>query len=283
MSSWDRKKVIRGGIAALFVVALLVLLTIGLKSLFSHAEDGQSWASAVAAVSTIVLVAVTTIYVVFTGSMVRLQGEANLQTKKLEASRVVRSVMESIYPTQQKLRKIKLRFPIDESKPPVVQKYEFANEEMASSVDYLRGMVPQLPPELASVARVTVHRMADATLSTLAITNGLHRARTKLLEDEVETLEEEVEVLEANTSNLEARKVDAQKLEKRARKPGKRVLSWADVRAGFYEEEETRAAIGINRDKLPEWSDIVSGRYIDEAFDALQSLERDFSQWLMKQ
>lgn len=265
MRKWEWRGALPiAGVAAL-AVGLAVLGAVGLKLFFSSQGVADPWVVAVSSSSSLVLVAVTAVYVVFTGNLVRLQSEANQRILRHEADALVRKSMGYMFPAQRQAAQLMARYPLSSSSP-VAYKIDTYLEQFRETTEAFRSTALQLPAELIEDTMRTVYKMTMASLCCQITENLILISTNKHLRQIVRQSQEdgaEIKQSFAPTSDSES-------------------ANWEQVRTLFYRSEGSRGRLADERGKLPEWSDMESGRLVSEAFESIMALEKKYQQWLSR-
>lgn len=279
--------------AALASAVVISLGTMVLEAFFSRVGVSESWPAAITSVSTMVLVIVTTVYMVFTGVLVKLQGQANSNVHRLEQARTVRRAMDMVYPILQKLRSVeKDYYPLDESTPPDVDGLTFLadDSELTQMAESLRAISSQMPPELAPDTVAGGTKILRAIRANTVLRTCILKAATDVLRQENEKMEARLEALESKAKSLSrdeqpklpaaaSRQLASSAPSKKSELPP---VSWEQIRAKFYEQEDFRRDAGTDG-ALAEWPSMRDGHYIKAAIEAISELESRYRDFLWKE
>ena len=147
--------------------------TILLHELFASGTSHQSaaWSSAIEAASTVILVAVTVVYVIFTWQLVRLQ--ADVKTPALTGQQVVAAgeAAKALAEAEGVLASVMESFPFtDASTPSWLAMTEWGALQRIS--EWLRGLQATLDPRLSKHCADTVQALSAASVAQRSLFNS---------------------------------------------------------------------------------------------------------------
>ncbi|MFL6162118.1 MAG: hypothetical protein ACJ74U_07815 [Jatrophihabitantaceae bacterium] len=245
----QRARVLKLSAATAGVVFVMIGATVWLENFLDAPHRGTHWSDAITAVATVVLVLVTSVYVVLTASLARLQERTLAVVQRSDFDKAVRRLMEDLVPLLNALDDLSQPFPLNESVPPSSKSLKLNYAKVDERQASLRLLAMQLPAELMEDALSAAAKVSDAVMNAQAIRIGILKAERAAGKDSPN---------DVNTAQA----------------------TWTAVRSYFYDDSLVREGMGLGNDSLPEWKQIADGFYITRARQTVSDLEDKFSGWL---